>query len=194
MVDNLREFRGYQAFVDVTDPNKHLLSTPRTKAKYFQQLKTVSGSAKNVRAYNFQYPDTKGKLVSLQSLKGKLVVVDLWATWCAPCKEEIPYLEKLQEEFKHEEVAFVSISFDAANAKQKWLDFVKQKDLKGLQLHAEGEKDLWEFYSIGSIPRFLVIDQNGQLVSADAPRPSTPELKEMILKTLSANKATAVNK
>ena len=194
LADNLNQFRGYEAFVEVTDPNKHLLLTSRTKAKYFQQLKSVSGSAKNVRAYNFQYPDTKGKLVSLQSLKGKLVVVDLWATWCAPCKAEIPSLEKLQEEFKHEAVAFVSISIDGLSGKQKWLDFVKEKSLGGVQLYTSGEQDLMEFYNIGSIPRFLVIDQNGQLVSADAPRPSSPELKDLILKTLSGNKTTAVNK
>src|SRR5688500_18470062 len=141
----------------------------------------VGGMAKDSNAYNSEYTDTQGKLISMQSLKGKLVVIDLWATWCAPCKTEIPYLEKLQEEFKNEEVTFVSISIDGANSRQKWLDFVKQHSLGGVQLYTKGEQDLMEFYNIGAIPRFLVIDRNGELVSADAPRPSSPKLKELIL-------------
>jgi len=192
LVNNLQLIQGYQSFVEVTDPNKHLLLTPRTRAKYYQQLKAVSAFAKGSHAYNFQYSDPEGKLVSLESLKGKMVVVDLWATWCAPCKEEIPYLEKLQEEFKKEPVAFVSISIDGANSQQKWLNYVTQHNLGGLQLYTHGKQDIMEYYNIPTIPRFLVIDKNGDLVSANAPRPSTPELKELILNTLAANKTTAV--
>jgi thiol-disulfide isomerase/thioredoxin len=194
LVNNLNQFRTYQAFVEVTAPKKHLLLTPRAKTKYNQQLKMVGGMAKGSQAYNFEYTDTQGKMISMQSLKGKLVVIDLWATWCAPCKAEIPYLEKLQRELKGEEVTFVSISIDGANSRQKWLDFVKQHSLGGVQLYTKGEQDLMEFYNIGAIPRFLVIDQKGELVSADAPRPSSPKLKELILQTLSGNKTTAVSK
>ena len=141
-------------------------------------------------AYNFSYPDINGNKVSLASLKGKVVLVDVWATWCGPCRQQIPYLKKLEEELRDKDIAFVSISVDEEKDFEKWKQFVDKEQLKGIQLYAKGWSDFSKYYDIRGIPRFLVFDQNGKIVTVDSPRPSQPELKELLLSTLN-NKATA---
>ncbi|WP_316794119.1 TlpA disulfide reductase family protein [Pedobacter frigoris] len=136
-------------------------------------------------AINFSYPDQKGKIVSLNDFKGKVVVVDVWATWCAPCKQQIPYLKKMEEELKGKDVAFISVTVDYEKDKQKWLDMLKDMDLHGIQLFAGGWTKITRDYAITVIPRFMVFDKAGNVVSTDAPRPSDPKLKDMVQKELS---------
>ncbi|MGL5683811.1 MAG: TlpA disulfide reductase family protein, partial [Marinifilaceae bacterium] len=64
------------------------------------------------KATNFTYPDRNGKMISLSDFKGKVVVVDVWAGWCAPCRKEIPYFSKLEKEFREKDVVFIGISVD----------------------------------------------------------------------------------
>lgn len=127
---------------------------------------------------DFQYADANGKMHSLSDYKGKVVVVDVWATWCAPCKAEIPHLEKLQEEMKGKDVVFISVSFDTDEA--AWKKFIKEKSLGGLQLISHRQGPLVDDYKIDAVPRFMVFSKDGKTISTDAPRPSSPELKEMI--------------
>ncbi|WP_293310784.1 TlpA family protein disulfide reductase [Pedobacter sp. UBA5917] len=135
-------------------------------------------------AYNFSYPDKNGKTVSMADLKGKVVLVDMWATWCGPCKAEIPHLKKLEEEMKGTDVAFVSVSVDEAKDKEKWLKMIETENLGGTQLFATGWSDMAKYYKVTGIPRFMVFDKQGKIVTVDSPRPSQPELKALLQKTL----------
>jgi len=135
-------------------------------------------------AINFTYTDQNGKMVSLSDYKGKVVVVDVWATWCAPCKVEIPYLKKMEEAFKDKDVTFISVSLDYPKDKQKWLEMLKEKDMNGIQLFAGGWTKITKDYAIATIPRFMVFDKMGNVVSTDAPRPSDAKLKQMLEKEL----------
>lgn len=121
-----------------------------------------------------------GKQVSLSDFKGKVVLIDVWATWCAPCRGEIPHLKKLEEEMKGMDVIFLGVSVDEARNKQKWLDFIEQEKLGGIQVFASGWSKITKDYKINGIPRFIVIDRKGNVVSFDAPRPSNPALKKML--------------
>ncbi|URM38058.1 TlpA family protein disulfide reductase [Flavobacterium anhuiense] len=130
----------------------------------------------------FDYENFKGGKTKLSDLKGKYVYIDLWATWCAPCRAEIPYLQKIEEKYHGKNIEFVSISIDKAKDNEKWKKFVTDKKLGGVQLFAD--KD-WESefvvnYGVTGIPRFILIDPQGNIVKSDASRPSDPELDKQL--------------
>lgn len=130
----------------------------------------------------FDYENFKGGKTKLSDLKGKYVYIDLWATWCAPCRAEIPYLQKIEEKYHGKNIEFVSISIDKAKDNEKWKKFVTDKKLGGVQLFAD--KD-WESefvvnYGVTGIPRFILIDPQGNIVKSDALRPSDPELDKQL--------------
>lgn len=135
-------------------------------------------------AADFTYPDVNGKEVSLSDFKGKIVLVDVWSTWCGPCRGEIPHLKKLEQEMHGTDVVFLGVSVDEAKDKQKWLDFIKKEELAGVQLLARGWSKITKDYKINGIPRFMVFNRKGNVVTIDAPRPSDPALKKLLLKTL----------
>jgi thiol-disulfide isomerase/thioredoxin len=119
--------------------------------------------------------DAEGKNISLSSLRGKVIYIDVWATWCGPCKREIPELKKLEEEYHGKNIQFVSISTDKdVNA---WKAFIAKEAMGGMQLHQSDNFDesISKLFMVNSIPRFIMIDSLGRIVSSDAPRPSSGE-------------------
>jgi len=135
-------------------------------------------------APTFNYPDINGKMVSLESFKGKVVYIDVWATWCSPCIGEIPHLKKLEEELNNEDIVFVSVSIDREKDKEAWKNMIKEKELGGYQLYASGdwESKIAKDYVIRGIPYFIIVDKEGKLVEVNASRPSKPETKQKLLK------------
>lgn len=130
----------------------------------------------------FSYPDINGKNVSLDDLKGKYVYVDVWATWCGPCKREIPFLKELDEQYKGKDLAIVSLSIDKMENKDKWQKMIQDQNLQGIQIMADKDwnSDFVTSYNITGIPRFILIDPEGNIYDANAPRPSDPRLKELL--------------
>ena len=134
----------------------------------------------------FDYENHKGGTTKLEDLKGKYVYIDVWATWCGPCRAEIPSLKKVEEMYHNKNIAFVSISVDVDKDHEKWKNFVSEKQLGGIQLFADKNwnSDFMISYGINSIPRFILIDPNGKIIKSDAARPSSPQLKEELDKLL----------
>ena len=130
------------------------------------------------------YENANGGTNSLSDFKGKLVYVDVWATWCRPCLAEIPALKALHDKLKGKNIEFVSISID--EDKEAWHKAVKERELKGVQLIADKafESQFIQDYGISQIPTFLIIDKDGKIVSPNAPRPSDPQLAEVLEKLL----------
>src|SRR5690606_92296 len=151
------------------------------KMRALQKTNSVKNLLKGKPSPKFAYPDLNGKKVSLDDFKGKLVYIDVWATWCGPCIQEIPALKKLKEDYKNKNVEIISISIDVAKDFDKWKKMVADKQLKGVQLFADKDwqSDFVKAYGIDAIPRFLLIDKNGNILNADAPRPSSPQIREM---------------
>ncbi|WP_025667372.1 TlpA family protein disulfide reductase, partial [Aquimarina megaterium] len=127
------------------------------------------------------YKNYKGGTTSLSDLKGKYVYIDVWATWCGPCKAEIPHLKKIEKQYHNKNIEFVSISIDKKPKHDAWRTMVKEKELGGIQLLADkASKSQFAIdYSIRTIPRFILIDPEGKIVNPYAPRPSDPILVEV---------------
>lgn len=146
-----------------------------TFAKKKQEAKKMKGKP----SAPFTYENFNGGTTSLSDFRGKYVYIDVWATWCGPCRKEIPYLKALETEYHDENIVFVSISVDNEKNHSKWKRFVKKEALGGIQLIADKDwkSSFVKYYNIRSIPRFILLDTKGNIVSTDAPRPSDPALK-----------------
>ncbi len=159
------------------------LMASSTNQSYKTDIKTIFDNYKmmatNATSPLFSYQDTNGKKVDLASLRGKYVYIDVWATWCTPCKAEIPFLQKVEHDYEGKNIHFVSLSVDRMADKGKWISYVTDNKLGGIQVMADKDftSEFIKQYNINSIPRFILIDPAGKIVSGDAKRPSDPLLR-----------------
>ncbi len=95
-------------------------------------------------------------------------------------------MKKLEEDYHTKNIVFISLSLDKAKDLQKWKDFVKKEDLKGIQLMADKdfESDIAKNYGVNAIPRFLLFDTEGKIINTNAMRPSETELRVELDKLL----------
>lgn len=152
------------------------------ESNYQSMHETLTTLAKGKASPVFEnYENHKGGKTSLTDLKGKYVYIDVWATWCAPCKAEIPSLKALEKEYMGKNIAFVSLSVDKPEAHETWKNMVAAEQLGGIQLYADNnfESQFILDYGINAIPRFILIDTEGNIVDADAPRPSDPKIIDL---------------
>lgn len=145
--------------------------------KYYEQVQE-SNKMNNSPSPSFDYLNYAGGNTKLEDFKGKYVYIDVWATWCGPCRQEIPFLKKAEEKYHDKNIAFISISIDKLKDQEKWKAMVKEKELSGVQLFADNDwnSKFVQEYKITGIPRFILIDPKGNIVKADAARPSSDEL------------------
>ncbi|WP_456378282.1 TlpA family protein disulfide reductase [Lutibacter sp.] len=145
----------------------------------YNKLKIVSKGQPSPKFID--YENFAGGTTSLDDLKGKYVYIDVWATWCGPCKREIPFLQKLEKQYHGKNIEFVSLSVDKLKDHDTWKAMVEEKQLGGIQLFADKswESDFVTGYLIKGIPRFILIDPNGNIVNSNAPRPSSSKLIDL---------------
>ncbi len=113
--------------------------------------------------------------------KGKIMLVDFWATWCAPCRDEVPYLNKLMQFYPADKFVLLRISIE--KEVQPWQKFIiaNNTDISNNYLLINPEKSaLIKQYEIDEIPRYMLIGKDEKIMNADAPRPSDPKLKAML--------------
>lgn len=119
--------------------------------------------------------------------KGEIIYVDIWATWCGPCKEEIPYAINLHEHFKGKPIAFVNLCF--ASDKSVWKMMIENNHIKGdnyffNKTQTQIFRAKLKFHGY---PTYLIIDREGNLIDKDAPRPSSGDQIKSILNELLEN-------
>lgn len=153
----------------------------RLRKIYQNIVLTKQGAAES----DFTMYDINGKSFKLSDFKGKAVYVDVWSTWCMPCKHEIPYLSKLAEKYKNDNrIEIISISID--EDKQAWKDMITKDNPQWKQfiVDKDWKSDLCKDYVIQAIPRFIFIDKNGVIISANALRPSSTDIESYINKNI----------
>jgi len=153
------------------------IKTPEYKNALNKTLATLLKFGKGDMAADFTAVDVNGNTVKLSNLRGKVIYVDLWATWCGPCLAEMPHYEELKTKYKDNPgITFVSLSID--DNISLWKGSVANRKAGGYQWLINRNK--LDAYNIVSIPRVLLIDKNFKMVDMNAPAPSSKKLPGLI--------------
>lgn len=124
-----------------------------------------------IKAPDFSLADINGKRFDLSDFKGKYVYMDIWATWCGPCKVQIPFMKELEKQFHNAPIHFVSVSLDKLEDKPIWEKMVRENQMSGVQLFAGRENNFGFDYKIEYIPTFIILDKEGNIMIDRAPAP-----------------------
>jgi peroxiredoxin len=151
-VDATGVFNSYLDLVKMSDPYRirveHFIENPRLAALHMAPAFTLTTS--------------EGEQVSLDDMGGKVVLLDFWATWCGPCRESLPDIQKVAKKFADQPFVVVSISSD--KDENAWKTFVARNSMTWRQ-YRDADGALSRAYGVSSIPRFFTIDSDGVLQS-----------------------------
>ncbi|MCW4468847.1 thioredoxin-like domain-containing protein [Flavobacterium sp. MFBS3-15] len=147
-------------------------------AKY----KLIESLGKGMPAPQIAATDMSGKPFDIASLKGKYVAIDVWATWCVPCRDQSPKFEKFAIKYKNEPIQFVAVSID--RNREDWIMEAKNHSKSVLQLYATNEKLFSKQYDIQYVPRFILMDPEGNFVESQMAMPVDKNFEKLLRETL----------
>jgi len=129
------------------------------------------------KPFSLTFTSLDGRAVDVSKLQGKVVLIDFWATWCGPCKAEIPNVVATYKKYHDQGFEVVGISLDSQGARSKLADFVKTHDMPWPQ-YFDGKgwgNEVAATYSIQAIPAMFLLDKEGKIVSTNARGPKLEE-------------------
>lgn len=135
--------------------------------KMYKSISLANQTTEGNIAPDFTQPDSTGKAVALSSFRGQYILLDFWASWCAPCRAENPHVVAAWNKYHEKGFQVVSVSLDSENARSKWLKaiyddgmpWVHLSDLKGWKNEAA------QMYGVKAIPSNFLIDPNGKIIA-----------------------------
>jgi len=125
-------------------------------------VKTTKPLQPGIKVPNFVFPDINGKEVSLSNHRGKVVLLNVWATWCPPCRQEMPSMQRLYEKFKGERFEILAVSIDS-EGREAVAPFMREMNLTFPAL-LDPRETIMSLYGITGVPESFIIDKDGILV------------------------------
>jgi len=113
-------------------------------------------------APNFRLEDLKGRKIELKNFRGKVIFLNFWATWCGPCKEEMPSIETLHQQFKEKDFVFLTISVDY-EGKKPVKEFI-EKQRYTFPVLLDPKCETLDLYKVKGIPTTILIDKNRKMI------------------------------
>ena len=110
------------------------------------------------------FNDVDGKAIDFSQFKGKIIMVNMWATWCPPCVRELPAIERLATKFKAEDFVLLPISIDA-EGKQQVQPFLNSLGMPNFNSYYDQSQSLGDVFPLDTIPATFILDQQGQLIA-----------------------------
>lgn len=147
-------------------------SDPDRLATVNEMVKRWEGLQSGCVAPDFNLEDQLGQVITLNSCKGSYSYIAVWATWCLPCKRELPYLSDLAKEYRGKNIRFITVSIDGTKEKEAWKNLLEEKKYAGIHTLSDENNEFRSDYMIISIPRFILLSPEGKIVESNAPRPS----------------------
>ena len=166
---------------------QHYLSLTGDTAKYNYVQQKINKQQPIMLTDKLALADLKGGATILDSViaqnRGKVIYVDFWASWCGPCRAQMPDAQKLRERYRGKDVAFVYLALN--DVQERWLEAVREEHLNDTScqnyiITNPKRARFIEEHRIHGIPRFMLFDRQGRLVDNDAPRPMSPNVVSVI--------------
>lgn len=177
------EQRGADDSADLMEVFLSTVTDARNRDEITRQHAAWKKVERGQRLPEFTFTDLRGQQVKLSDFIGRYVFIDCWATWCGPCKIQIPHLKKLEERYHGRNIVFVSLSSD--KDRNAWAKMVQDQKLGGVQLNEPRlDCEFFTLFQVSAIPRFILLSPDGTVYDAHMPRPSNEATTALLDKLL----------
>lgn len=139
-----------------------LTQAKRKKQEILDNMAQTAKIANGKKAPDFAFPDVNGKKWSPKDFKGKYLIIDFWASWCGPCRAEIPHLKEVYKKYKNKGLEILAVSVDAKEA--DWKKAMAEEKMAWPQINAKESKPVMASYLFSGIPYLVVVDKEGNII------------------------------